>query len=286
MSSMRETGFALAALAALNAAAAAQTPFKFQFKPGEPLLYRTSHETRVEVLQDGETVASASTVRQVKRWNVLKVDSLGVATLQLSLDELVLEQTEPSGEVLRFDSTNVDDSHPQLAEKLKQVVAKPVLQVQIDSVGQLKHFKHLTDREDPLRELPFLVAVPTDRLPAKGVQWQRDFPIQLDPPLGNHETVRGVQRCSVVSAAVDQIVLRVEHALLDSVEDPKRRMALVQFLPKGTVVLDPAIGRMTKAEMRIEETVDDFDGEKGRYAFKSVYTEEYLPSLQQADRRD
>jgi hypothetical protein len=285
MSSMHNTCFALAVMAAFNAAAA-QTPFKFQFKQGEPLLYKTSHETRVEVLQNGETVASASNVRQVKRWDVLKVDSLGVATLQLSLDELVLEQTEPSGEVLRFDSNNVDDSHPQLAEKLKQIVAKPILEVQIDAAGQLKHFKHLTDRQDALRELPFQVSVPTDRLPAKGVQWQRDFPIQLDPPLGNHETVRGVQRCSVASAAVDRIVLRVEHALLDPVEDPRRRMALVQFLPKGTVVLDPSVGRMIRAEMTVEETVADFDGEKGQYAFKSVYTEEFVPSLQQADRRD
>lgn len=277
---------ALVLAGTMAAPAAAQVQFAFKFKAGEPIVYRTTHETKVQVKQGDESTATSSIVRQTKQWDVRKVDSLGVATLELTIAELVLEQTEPSGDVVKFDSNDSAASNPQLAEKLNAIVGKPILQVQVDSTGQIKAHKHLTDREDALRELPFVLTVPKDRALTSDIQWQRDFPIQLDPPLGNHETIRGVQICSIEKAPADRIVVRVENKIIDKIDDPKRRVPLVQFLPKGTVSLDPRTGRMTKAEMIIDQTIADFDGAKGQYKFTSKYTEELQPALQQADRRE
>lgn len=274
------------AMLAAGANVAAQVPFTFQFKTGQPLRYRTQHETRVEVKQGEETSASTSKVNQVKRWDVQKVDSFGVATLVLSIEELTLEQVEPTGEILRFDSTDVEGSNPQLAEHLQKVVGQPILEVQIDKHGQIKHYKHLGDKEEILRELPFVVTVPADALAAKNLQWKRDFPIQLDPPLGNHETLRGMQICSVEEATTDRIKIAVRNEVIDEIKDARRRVPVIQFLPKGVVELDPRSGRMVKARMKINETIADFDGAGGTYAFASEYVEELQAGVQQADRRE
>lgn len=274
------------AVLAAGTSATAQVPFKFQFKAGQPLTYRTSHETRVEVKQGEETSASTSKVQQVKRWDVRKVDSFGVATLVLTVQALSLEQIEPDGESIHFDSEDPEGSNPQLAEQLKAVVGQPILEVQIDKHGHMKHYKHLGDKEEVLRELPFVVTIPGESLPAKNLQWKRDFPIQLDPPLGNHETLRGMQICAIEEATTDRILISVRNEVVDEIKEPKRRVPIVQFLPKGIVELDPRSGRMVKVQMKIDETIKDFDGEGGTYKFASEYVEELETSAQQADRRE
>ena len=175
--------------------ATAQLPFSFKFKEGSPLYYRTLHETKVEVTQGEERAATASTVKQLKKWDILKIDSLGVATIELSIQELALEQTDPMGETVQFNSTDLEGSNPQLVDQLKVIVGRPIIQIQIDTTGAIKGYKHLTNRQDVLRDLPFMITVPNEKLPTVGTQWRRDFPIPLEPPLA---TPANASRSSVL----------------------------------------------------------------------------------------
>ena len=286
--SMRTIGLWVTLVALVSAGpAAAQLPFAFKFKEGSPLYYRTVHETKVEVKQGEETAATASTVKQLKKWDVQKIDSLGVATIELSIQELALEQTDPMGETVKFDSTDMPGSNPQLAEQLKAVVGRPIIQIQIDSTGAIKGYKHLTARQDVLRDLPFIITVPNEKLPTVGTQWRRDFPIPLEPPLSvPARTLRGVQNCTVTASDSNKLVVEVESKLLDEVKTPKEMLPVVQFLPKGTVVFDPKAGKMIESKMKIEETVNDFQGAGSAYKFLSEYSETYVDNVQQADKRN
>jgi hypothetical protein len=266
----------------------AQIPFSFKFKEGVPLTYQTSHVTQVDVVTPKESNSTIASVKQRKRWDVKKVDSLGVATIELSIEALAIEQTVPSGESIKFDSTDVANSDSRLAEQLQNVVGRPIMQVSLDSDGSIKAFKHLTQREDVLRELPFLVTVPADRLPTAGTTWRRDFPITIEPPLASPpRTLRGVQNCKVTESNSNKLVIEVNAQLVDEVKEPKLMVPVVQFLPKGKVVLDPKLGRMVSAEMKTKEVVKDFQGEGSSYSFTSTYTEELVDSVvQQADKRE
>jgi hypothetical protein len=277
----------IAAIFILTSATPAQIPFNFKFKQDSPLLYRSTHETKVEVKQKDQTTATVSVVKQLKKWDVQKVDGLGVATLELSIQELSLEQTEPDGQTIRFDSTDLENSNPKLAEQLKAIVGRPIIQVDIDKTGAIKAFKHLTQRQDMMRELPFHVTVPGDKIPVVGVAWRRDFPIQLEPPVATPpKTLRGVQACKVVESDSSRLVIEIESTLIDEVKDPGQMLPVVQFLPKGTVTFDPKAGRMTAAETTIDQTVANFAGEGSSYKFLSTYTEELAADVQQADRRE
>jgi len=266
--------------------AIAQLPFAFKFREGSPLYYRTLHETKVEVKQGEENAATASTVKQLKKWDVKKIDGLGVTTIELSIQELALEQTDPSGETVKFDSTDLAGSNPQLVEQLKGVVNRPIIEIQLDSTGAIKGYKHLTARQDVLRDLPFMITVPNERIPTVGTQWRRDFPIQLEPPLSTPaRTLRGVQNCVVTASDSNKLVVEMESKLLDEVKSPKEMLPVVQFLPKGTIVLDPKAGKMLQAKMTIDQTVNDFQGMGSTYKFFSQYTEELVDNVQQADTR-
>jgi hypothetical protein len=282
---MRLFLFAAGALHLHNAQA--QIPFSFKFKEGVPLIYQTSHTTKVDVVTPKESNSSLALVKQRKRWDVKKVDSLGVATLELSIEALAIEQSDPSGESIKYDSTDLSKSDSALAEQLKNVTGRPIMQVELDSDGTIKAYKHLTQRNDVLRELPFQVTVPADRLPTVGSTWRRDFPITIEPPLASPpRTLRGVQNCNVVESNSNKLVIEVENKLIDEVKEPKLMVPVVQFLPKGTVVLDPKAGRLISANMKTEQVVNNFQGEGSKYTFNSTYTEELVSSVvEQADKR-
>ncbi|MBY0589333.1 hypothetical protein K2X85_19330 [bacterium] len=265
--------------------ASAQIPFAFKFKEGSPLVYQTSHVTKVDVVTPKESNSSVASVKQKKRWDVKKVDSLGVATLELTIEALAIEQSDPTGETIKYDSTDLPQSDSKLAEQLKNVTGRPIMQVDLDSDGTIKAYKHLTQRNDVLRELPFQVTVPADRLPTAGTTWRRDFPITIEPPLASPpRTLRGVQNCTVSESNSNKLVIDVECKLIDEVKEPKLMVPVVQFLPKGTVVLDPKAGRMVSAQMKTQEVVKNFQGEGSTYTFSSTYSEELL-SVEQADKR-
>ncbi|MBX9652148.1 hypothetical protein K2Y11_00870 [bacterium] len=266
--------------------ALAQLPFSFKFREGSPLYYRTVHETKVEVKQGEESAATASTVKQLKKWDVKKIDALGVATIELSIQELALDNTDPSGETVKFDSTDLTGSNPQLVEQLKGVVGRPIIEIQIDNTGAIKGYKHLTARQDVLRDLPFMITVPNEKIPTVGTAWRRDFPIPLEPPLSTPaRTLRGVQNCNVTASDSNKLVVDVESKLLDEVKTPKEMLPVVQFLPKGTIVLDPKGGRMLQAKMTIDQTINDFQGAGSTYKFFSQYSEDFVDNVQQADTR-
>jgi hypothetical protein len=281
------TSVSLFALGLSPQTASAQIPFSFKFKEGTPLIYQTNHVTKVDVVTPKESNSTVASVKQRKKWEVKKVDSLGVATLELSIEALAIEQTTPTGESIKFDSSNLAASDSTLAEQLQNVVGRPIMQVSLDTDGTIKAFKHLTQRDDVLRELPFQVTVPADRLPTVGTTWRRDFPITIEPPLASPpRTLRGVQNCNVVESNSNKLVIEVENKLVDEVKDPKLMVPVVQFLPKGTVTLDPKAGRMISASMKTQEVVDNFQGEGSKYTFSSTYTEELVDAVvEQADNR-
>jgi hypothetical protein len=278
---------ALVALALAPPTASAQIPFSFKFKEGTPLIYQTNHVTKVDVVTSKDSNSTVASVKQRKKWEVKKVDSLGVATLELSIEALAIEQTTPTGESIKFDSNNLAGSDAKLAEQLQNIVGRPIMQVSLDTDGTVKAFKHLTQRDDVLRELPFQVTVPADRLPTVGTNWRRDFPITIEPPLASPpRTLRGVQNCKVVESNSNKLVIQVENKLVDEVKEAKLMVPVVQFLPKGTVVLDPKSGKMISASMKTEEVVDQFEGEGSKYTFSSTYTEELVDAVvEQADKR-
>lgn len=275
---------ALAILFGLSAPATAQAPFTFKLQPGMKLRYVADHQTVVEVTQGKEKSATTSTVRQVKEWNVIDVDSFGEATVELTLRRLQFEQTEPGGQTLKFDSENQAQSHPDLVKQLGALVNKTVLQARMTKYGVLKSSKAFTDQGSIARELPFIVAVP-DEFPKEGLAWQRESAVTLEAPLGHGQAFKVLQTCRIERLTDTAMVLAVESRVADEVNSTEERVSLAQFQPKGRVTLDRARGLLQEAALTTDEKVEGFAGKESLYHFKSTYNERLLDGNEQADRR-
>src|SRR5580704_3706737 len=106
---MRKMGGALALALIVTGTASAQTAdWRFRWQQGQTLYYRAQHTTDVAEVVGGNKVETKSKVNLVRGWKVVAVDADGTATLEMSISALRNEQTRPNGEVLLFDSRDLD----------------------------------------------------------------------------------------------------------------------------------------------------------------------------------
>src|SRR5438874_2695880 len=112
----------LAGLTAVTAASAQTATWYFRWQPRQVLNYRVDHVTSVTEMVGGSRIEAASELAVIKRWQVLAVDAQGTATLQLSLTAMRNKQTRADGEVLLFDSANLDKSNPEMREQLTKFI--------------------------------------------------------------------------------------------------------------------------------------------------------------------
>lgn len=272
------TGLITTSAIAAALPATAQPQFVFKFKPDQHLFYETDHSTTVELKDDEGTKTTATQVRQIKEWHVLGVDSLGVATIEMSIKRLSLEMTSPDGAVIRFDSTDSKQSHPDLVKQLGELVGKPILRVQMAPNGSVKESTNLTDQKNLLRELPFYVAA-SEELPVRGMTWTRDFPISMEPPHGTGHAYKATQLCNLKDINGDLLTV---HFITKLIEEPKSvddRLSIMQSLPTGQVVLDWKRGVMTEARLQIDQRVNDVSGKQSHYAMKSSYHERLVEGV-------
>ncbi len=214
----------------LAPAAPAQTgAVRFRWQPGQVLTYRVEQATTAsDVTADGK-VETTTKLGNLKRWQVLAVDPQGVATLQLSLAALRIETTSPKGEVLLFDSANLDKSNPQMRDQLAQYVGPPLAVLRIDARGQVVEVKE--SKHGPASrfesEQPFVIALPEDG-PKAGQSWERSYHVTLDPPQGTGEKYDAVQKYTC-KAAGDAVVITLSTALKTQPENVLDRVPLLQM---------------------------------------------------------
>lgn len=255
--------------------ASAQPPFVFKLKPEQKLRYQTQHVTQITIQGDEGKNEATSQVRQLKEWKVIDVDSLGVATMEMSVLRLDIEQKSPDGKSVRYDSKDPQNSHPELVKQLAELTTKPILRVQLAANGQVKESQNLTGQKNLLRELPFFVTM-TDELPRVGLQWQRDYPIPLDPPLGSGQAYKAVQLCELTGLEGDQMTVQVRTRIDEEPKSIEDKISLAQHMVTGQVRLDWRRGLMLSAQMKIDRKVEGIAGAGSYYWFKSDYAEDLV----------
>src|SRR5262249_19782329 len=159
-----------AAVLVLVAAASAQSPgWRFRWQQGQVLTYKVEQSMNAADTQNDKTTESKAQLNLTKRWQVTAVDAQGVATLQISLTTLPMETTLPGGDMLLFDSADLDKSDPQLKEQMGKYVNQPLAVLRMDGYGQVVEVKE-TKFGSPGKyqnELPFAIVL-AQSAPAPG----------------------------------------------------------------------------------------------------------------------
>jgi hypothetical protein len=260
-------------LLAVATVSAQTAPAKFHWQAGQVLNYKVEQVTNETEVVGGTKVESTMKLSEMKRWQVLAVDSSGVATVQQSLTALRIEKTDNGASVV-FDSAHPDKSDAGMNEQLKKYVGTALATLRIDAQGKVVEVKEskyapATRYEN---ELPFSIV-----LPPTGIQssqgWQRTYQVTLEPPLGTNEKYPAAQKytCKEIAGQTARIAVATEIQ-----GKPEDQVPLVQFQPEGDITFDMQAGRLQKARLAIDKELKGHQGDDSSYHFKSVYTEEYV----------
>jgi hypothetical protein len=256
-------------------AARAQAP-RLRWTTGQVLLYCVELTTlATDQLADAKS-ESKSTIKVTKRWQVLAVDTNGVATLRLSVPAMYQERVTGSGDVLRYDSANPDKSTPQMKEALAKYINTPLATIRVDALGRVVEIK---ESKSPAasyeQELPFLVTLPGTALKVR-TTWERAFKITLMPPLGTGEKYDAVQRYAVKSVTADSAVLSLTTELKVQPKAPADAIPFWQMLPAGEVTLDLKNGRLHSARLTISRELTGHQGKDSSSRLQSTQTIQFV----------
>ncbi len=261
----------------LVSSASAQTPARLRWQTGQALTYQANHVTQATEVVEEKKIETKSLLRLTKRWQVLSVDSAGVATLQLTLLALHMEMTTHSGDVLKYDSAAAKDSTPELREQLSKFVGPPLAVLRVDGMGKVLEVKE--SKFGPASryecELPFVGVLPIEAL-KPGLQWERAFQITLEPPQGTGEKVAALQKYGCKGITGYNATVGVITELKTPPAAAADRMPLLNYLPEGEIVYDLQAGRMKSAVLKIDKELKGHQGEGSSYRFQSQYTEQLL----------
>jgi hypothetical protein len=268
----------LAVWLTLTSTVSAQTaPWRFQWKKGQVLTYRFEQTTSVVDVVGGTEAKTATKLNEHKRWQVLDVDAAGIATLQLSLTSLRIENTTPSGEVLLFDSENADKSNPQMKEQLTKYLGQPLAVLRIDGRGKVIEVKESkfgpASRFDS--EPPFIAVLP-EATPKPGQWWERPYQITLEPPQGTGEKFPATQKYTCKTVDAKGAVLSVATTIGKPPAAVADQVPLLHMQPEGEIIFDPQTGILRSAHLQIDREVKGHQGEDSSYHVKSTSTEEYV----------
>jgi hypothetical protein len=271
----REMATVLTVLAAASAVAA-QTPGRLRWQPGQVLVYKVEQETQVVDGTKDARSESKTRLAETKRWQVLEVDNAGVATLQLSLQSLLVEMTRPDGEVLRFDSAAPEKSTLEMRQSLGRYLNGPLAVLRIDPLGRVIQVKesHYGPASRFEVEVPFAAVLPTGAL-TPGVSWERPYNITLEPPQGTGEKYAAVQNCTCKSVEGNAATVAFTTVLKTPPEALPDRVPLLDKLIEGEAVFDLAAGRMNRAAYRVNQELKDYMGEGSIFHVRSSYVEQY-----------
>jgi hypothetical protein len=266
------------AFGALASAARAQAPARFRWQTGQVLVYRTEHATQATDVMGDTRIEDKTRVLTTKRWQVLSVDSDGVATVQLSLSALRYEKTTPGGEVLAFDSADPDKSRPEVRQQFARYLGKPLAVIRIDGRGKVVEVKEAQPGFGSVAKFdnqpPFLGLLPAEG-PAAGQTWERVYQITLEPPQGTGEKYDAVQRyvCKGIADNLATVALTTEVKQTAKVLD--EQVPLWQMQPEGEIVFDLKAGRLHRAVLKIDKEGKGLQGEGSSTHFQSTYVEQY-----------
>jgi hypothetical protein len=249
---------------------------RFHWQSGQVLIYHVEQITSAAEAVGDNKVQTKTKLNLIKRWQVKSVDNAGVATLEMSLTLLRIENTRPDGDPLLFDSANPEKSNPEMSKELSKYVDKPLAVLRIDSQGKVLEVKE--SKFGPAsrfeNELPFVLTLP-DSGPKERQAWERAYNLTLAPPQGAGEKYSATQKYLCKSVSTDAATVTMTTAIKDLPEALPDQIPLLQLQPQGEIVFDLKKGIMRSARLTIDKELKGHQGEGSSYRFQSLYTEEY-----------
>lgn len=261
----------LAAWMAPARGAAEPVRLRYRFQVGDRIDMDVAHRAVTETTMNGSTQTVETMTDSRKTWQVVAVDAAGRATLEHSVDDVVMtSRTSDKGEV-RWASAGTDDPPPGY-EGVRQSLGVTLSRMVIDSSGRVLDRREL--RPCPPAATGDLVVVPLPDEPVTaGVEWTIPQEVVVEAPGAGRKAVRTRLRYRLEDVHDGVATIRVDTTVLTPVDDPRLEARLLERIWDGTIKFDVEAGRVTSRKTGIDRRVVGFGGPQSSVRYKSTLEE-------------
>ena len=251
--------------------AAEPVSLRYRFRVGDRIDMDVAHRALTETTMNGTTQTVETMTDSRKTWRVVAVDAAGRATLEHSVDDVVMtSRTSDKGEV-RWAGAGTADPPPGY-EGVRQSLGVPLSRLVIDPTGRVLDRREL--RPCPPSSTGDLVVVPLPDEPvAAGAEWTIPQEVVVEAPAAGRKAVKARLRYRLERVHDGLATIRVDTTVLTPVDDPRLEARLLERIWDGTIVFDIDSGRVVSRKTGIDRRVVGFGGPQSSVRYKASLEE-------------
>lgn len=244
---------------------------RYRFRVGDRIDMDVAHRAVTETTMNGVTQTVETMTDSRKTWQVVAVDDAGRATLEHSVDDVVMtSRTSDKGEV-RWASAGTADPPPGY-EGVRQSLGVTLSRLVIDPTGRMLDRREL--RPCPPAATGDLVVVPLPDEPVTvGATWTIPQEVVVEAPGAGRKAVKTRLRYRLDGIRDGLATIRVDTTVLTPVDDPRLEARLLERIWDGTIVFDVEAGRVVSRRTGIDRRVVGFGGPQSSVRYKSSLEE-------------
>lgn len=243
--------------------------FEYRFEEGSTILWQVEHAATTETRDHTGEETSASRSLSVMQWQVVDVDSLGNATVVLTLKSAKMWQQTDQNDPIEYDSQQLRGDVPEEYRSFAERIGIPIATYKLNPQGET------IDIKETYRSVKFGVGSITMPLPGRSVRcgqaWHEPGSIEV-------RTTEGARRR--IRTRIEYRLQRVEDGIawvsfdtqvITPVDDARIQSQLLQQLSKGTIEFDMNAGQMVAKHLGWSEKCLGFKGPESSLKYLAKY---------------
>lgn len=260
---------------------AATVLLQYRFHDGESVRYRIDHEATLLALK-GETREKTFSRSQTEQClKVSSVDSDGVATLRLSIEEARMEYAFNDSK-----PTVLDSRQKNLPDGVGKAIGRPLAEVRVHRDGTVESIQPLLSQAE-LAAVPgklgldgdaastLFVALP-DQPIAIGHEWHEIRTTKVSVTRELTQEVKILKQYRLERIEDDVAVIAVKSSVLTPVTEPSMLVQLIQRTSSGTIRFDCAAGRIADWQVDVDNTEIGWHGADSSLRAVSRWNEQLI----------
>lgn len=243
---------------------------EYKFEEGQVLLWDAEQVFTTDVRKGPDEGTTAARSRSVMQWRVTDVDSLGQATVVLTINSSVMWQQKDQDEPTEYDSEKDRRNPPPIYKSMDEQIGLPLATYTLDKYGRV------VDRKETFKDIKMGFGHFTLPLPAQAVRvgdrWHSPDSILVTMPEGNIKEIktRIEYRLQRIEDGIAHV--SVDTQVLTPVDEVRVQSQLLQQLSKGYIKFDMQKGSMIEKRLNWDEKCIGFAGPESSLAYLSKYT--------------
>lgn len=242
---------------------------KYNFQEGEVLQWESEHAFSTDVRKGPEQSHTTGRALCVMQWQVTDLDSVGQATVVLTLKTAKMWQQEDENEPVEYDSEYSRGDVPPIYQQFDEWVGIPIATYTLDGYGRVR------DRKENFRDIKFGMGHVTVPLPSQSIRigdrWHSDDSIQVRMPEGYVKQIKTRMEYRLREVEDGLAYISVTTQVLTPVRDARVQSQLLQQLSNGVITFDMNRGRMVEKRLDWDEKSIGYAGPESSLKYLAKY---------------